>query len=208
MTSYHSRLGSGVLQRVWLRLGGSMSCKAFRMLMERNRPMAFNVEYKFRDHAVDCPECRDLYEAELLKLYASPRLRPWYMYIVEDCPLHMIYQAARVAEIILCRAIEMRASGVEIEPAGRRVRVRFMSDGKEKIALIPGKVAHNYPRERLKAMAGLDYLREDIPQKGEFSIKYDICYHVDVSTQPRQDGEIVHLQITKEEPTPEPTGNE
>ncbi|HEY3779776.1 MAG TPA: GspE/PulE family protein [Fimbriimonadaceae bacterium] len=102
----------------------------------------------------------------------------------------------RLANALMLRAIQMRASDIHIEPHQRKVRVRFRIDGLlQEVMLVPKDLQHPLI-SRIKIIASLDIAERRIPQDGRCTLvtgqgQFDFR----VSTFPSVFGENVVIRI-------------
>lgn len=76
----------------------------------------------------------------------------------------------RIVNLILTRAIREGASDIHIEPAEKKLRVRFRTDGVLKEVMEPPRDLQLAIVSRLKIMANLDIAEKRAPQDGRFQI--------------------------------------
>jgi len=76
----------------------------------------------------------------------------------------------RIVNLILARAIQEGSSDIHLEPAEKKLRVRFRTDGLLKEAMEPPRELHPAITSRLKIMANLDIAEKRAPQDGRFQI--------------------------------------
>ncbi|MCB8932589.1 MAG: Flp pilus assembly complex ATPase component TadA [Fimbriimonadaceae bacterium] len=110
--------------------------------------------------------------------------------IVEGAPV------IKLANILLTRAISMRASDIHVEPHQRRVRVRFRIDGLlQEVMSIPKDLQHPLV-SRIKILANLDIAERRVPQDGRCTmVSHQGEYDFRVSTYPSVFGENVVIRI-------------
>lgn len=102
----------------------------------------------------------------------------------------------KLANALMIRAINMRASDIHIEPLSRRVRVRLRIDGLlQEVMSVPKDLQHALA-SRIKILAGLDIAERRIPQDGRCTLvaaqgEYDFR----VSTYPSVNGETIVIRI-------------
>ncbi len=110
--------------------------------------------------------------------------------VVEGAPV------IRLANALLTRAINMRASDVHIEPHQRRVRIRFRIDGLlQEVMTVPKDLQHALI-SRIKIMASLDIAERRVPQDGRCTlIANGASFDFRVSTFPSVFGENVVIRI-------------
>lgn len=110
--------------------------------------------------------------------------------VVEGAPV------VKLANALLSRAIAMRSSDIHIEPAQRRVRVRFRIDGLlQEVMVVPKDLQHPLI-SRIKIMASLDIAERRMPQDGRCTlISPQGEYDFRVSTFPSVFGENVVIRI-------------
>lgn len=110
--------------------------------------------------------------------------------IVEGAPV------IKLANILLTRAISMRASDIHVEPHQRRVRVRFRIDGLlQEVMSIPKDLQHPLV-SRIKILASLDIAERRMPQDGRCTmVSHQGEYDFRVSTYPSVFGENVVIRI-------------
>ncbi len=102
----------------------------------------------------------------------------------------------RLANGLMMRAIQMRASDIHIEPQQRRVRIRFRIDGLlQEVMVIPKDLQHALV-SRIKILATLDIAERRIPQDGRCTlIAPQGQFDFRVSTFPSVFGENVVIRI-------------
>lgn len=110
--------------------------------------------------------------------------------VVEGAPV------IKLTNVLLTRAISMRASDIHIEPHQRRVRVRFRVDGLlQEVMSIPKDLQHPLV-SRIKILASLDIAERRIPQDGRCTmLSHQGEYDFRVSTYPSVFGENVVIRI-------------
>jgi type IV pilus assembly protein PilB len=102
----------------------------------------------------------------------------------------------KLANALMMRAIQMRASDIHIEPHQRKVRVRFRIDGLlQEVMVVPKDLQHPLI-SRIKIIASLDIAERRIPQDGRCTLvtgqgQFDFR----VSTFPSVFGENVVIRI-------------
>lgn len=102
----------------------------------------------------------------------------------------------KLANGLMMRAIQMRASDIHIEPQQRRVRVRFRIDGLlQEVMVMPKDLQHALV-SRIKILATLDIAERRIPQDGRCTlIAPQGQFDFRVSTFPSVFGENVVIRI-------------
>jgi len=110
--------------------------------------------------------------------------------VVEGAPV------VKLANALMMRAIQMRASDIHIEPHQRKVRVRFRIDGLlQEVMVVPKDLQHPLI-SRIKIIATLDIAERRIPQDGRCTlITGQGQYDFRVSTFPSVFGENVVIRI-------------
>ncbi len=102
----------------------------------------------------------------------------------------------RLADLILDRAIQDRASDVHIEPVDAEVRVRYRIDGVLHTAMTVPRQAHAPLVSRFKVMARMDVAERRLPQDGSFQLSADgRTVDFRVATIPLADGERVAIRL-------------
>ncbi len=102
----------------------------------------------------------------------------------------------RMVNLILTRAIREGSSDIHIEPAAKKVRVRFRTDGILKEIMKPPKDQQLAIASRLKIMANLDIAEKRAPQDGRFQISsHGKQIDVRLSTLPTIYGEKVVMRL-------------
>ncbi len=106
----------------------------------------------------------------------------------------------RLVNLILQRAMELRASDVHIEPFENRLNVRYRVDGLLREAESPPVRSAAAVVSRIKIMARLDIAERRLPQDGRIALRL-VGRQVDlrVSTLPTSFGESVVLRILDRE---------
>lgn len=102
----------------------------------------------------------------------------------------------RITNLLLERAIEMKASDLLIEPLEKTTRVRIRVDGVLGEIESPPKQFHAPIISRIKVIADLDIAEHRLPQDGRFRIKFrerEVDFRV--SVLPSSFGEKVSLRI-------------
>jgi len=102
----------------------------------------------------------------------------------------------RLANLIMTKAIKMRASDIHIEPLQREFRVRYRIDGILKEDLHLPKWVQGALVSRIKILAKLDIAERRMPQDGAVRVKSD-SREIDlrISVIPTQYGEKVVIRI-------------
>lgn len=110
--------------------------------------------------------------------------------VVEGAPV------VKLANALMTRAINMRASDIHVEPFQRRVRVRFRVDGLlQEVMSVPKDLQHALA-SRIKIIAGLDIAERRMPQDGRCTlITPSGSFDFRVSTYPSTYGENVVIRI-------------
>ncbi len=110
--------------------------------------------------------------------------------VVEGAPV------VKLANALMTRAINMRASDIHIEPMQRRVRVRFRIDGLlQEVMSVPKDLQHALV-SRIKIIASLDIAERRMPQDGRCTlITPQGSFDFRVSTYPCAFGENVVIRI-------------
>jgi len=122
----------------------------------------------------------------------------------EDAPVNVVElkeavegaPVVKLANALMMRAIQMRASDIHIEPHQRKVRVRFRIDGLlQEVMVIPKDLQHALV-SRIKIIASLDIAERRIPQDGRCTlIAPQGQFDFRVSTFPSVFGEKVVIRI-------------
>jgi general secretion pathway protein E len=106
----------------------------------------------------------------------------------------------RLVNVIISRAVEMRASDIHIEPFERKLHVRYRIDGVLKDVDAPPARSTAAVISRLKIMARLDIAERRLPQDGRIQIRTQgKPIDLRVSTVPTMHGESVVLRILDKE---------
>ncbi len=109
----------------------------------------------------------------------------------------------RLVNVIISRAVEMRASDIHIEPFERKLHVRYRIDGVLKDVDAPPARSTAAVISRLKIMARLDIAERRLPQDGRIQIRAQgKPIDLRVSTVPTMHGESVVLRILDKEALP------
>lgn len=109
----------------------------------------------------------------------------------------------RAVNQMVARALDLRASDIHVEPAGRQLVVRFRIDG----VLRPVPQIGNLPPEaivsRIKVMANLDIAERRLPQDGRIKVRAE-GREVDlrISTVPTLHGESVVMRLLDQRDVP------
>ncbi len=109
----------------------------------------------------------------------------------------------RLVNVIISRAVEMRASDIHIEPFENRLHVRLRIDGVLQNVDAPPARSTAAVVSRLKIMARLDIAERRLPQDGRIQIRAQ-GKEIDlrISTVPTMHGESVVLRILDKEALP------
>lgn len=109
----------------------------------------------------------------------------------------------RLVNVIISRAVDMRASDIHFEPFENRLHVRFRIDGVLKDVDAPPAHSTAAVVSRLKIMARLDIAERRLPQDGRIQIRAQgKPIDLRVSTVPTMHGESVVLRILDKEALP------
>lgn len=129
---------------------------------------------------VSALEDGNLLQAEVRSLEERSRLAP----------------VIQLANLILSKAIKLRASDIHIEPTGKDFQVRYRIDGLLKEDMRLPKWVQNPLISRIKILAKLDIAERRLPQDGAVRVMAE-NHKVDlrVSTLPTHHGEKVVLRI-------------
>ena len=138
----------------------------------------------------DAPEVRAIVDTdgdesvdELMKISAGPPI-------------------VRLANWVITRAVEMRASDIHLEPQERGLNVRVRIDGLlQDLERLP-KWTQGALVSRIKILASLDIAEKRLPQDGRFRVELD-GRRIDlrISTLPTAHGEKVVIRIVDQERT-------
>ncbi|MCC6697515.1 MAG: Flp pilus assembly complex ATPase component TadA [Candidatus Hydrogenedentes bacterium] len=102
----------------------------------------------------------------------------------------------RLANLILVKALEARASDIHVEPFEKVLRVRYRVDGMLEETKSPPKSVQSALLSRFKIMAGLDIAEHRLPQDGRFRTRFrghDIDFRV--SILPCYHGEKIVMRV-------------
>ncbi len=102
----------------------------------------------------------------------------------------------RLANLILLKALEARASDIHIEPFEKVLRVRYRVDGVLEETKNPPKSVQSALISRFKIMSGLDIAEHRLPQDGRFRTRFkghDIDFRV--SILPCYHGEKIVMRV-------------
>ena len=102
----------------------------------------------------------------------------------------------RLANLILVKGLEARASDIHIEPFEKVLRVRYRVDGMLEETKSPPKSVQSALLSRFKIMAGLDIAEHRLPQDGRFRTRFkgrDIDFRV--SILPCYHGEKIVMRV-------------
>ncbi len=104
--------------------------------------------------------------------------------------------ATQAIDLILARAIELKASDIHCDPRASDIQVRFRIDGlMESIGLLPKSILDEFIA-RLKILSGA---RTDIhftPQDGRWKMEYaETSYHIRISFMPTYHGENAVIRL-------------
>ena len=106
----------------------------------------------------------------------------------------------RLVNLIISRAVEMRASDIHIEPFEHKLLVRYRIDGVLKDVDAPPAHSTAAVISRLKIMARLDIAERRLPQDGRIQIRAQgKAIDLRISTVPTMHGESVVLRILDKE---------
>ena len=109
----------------------------------------------------------------------------------------------RLVNVIISRAVDMRASDIHIEPFEHKLRVRYRIDGVLKDVDAPPARSTAAVISRLKIMARLDIAERRLPQDGRIQIRAQgKPIDLRISTVPTMHGESVVLRILDKEALP------
>ena len=109
----------------------------------------------------------------------------------------------RLVNMIISRAVEMRASDIHIEPFAHKLHVRYRIDGVLQDVDAPPPRSTAAVISRLKIMAHLDIAERRLPQDGRIQIRAQgKAIDIRVSTVPTMHGESVVLRILDKEALP------
>lgn len=109
----------------------------------------------------------------------------------------------RLVNVIISRAVDMRASDIHIEPFERELHVRYRIDGVLKEVDAPPSRSTAAVISRLKIMARLDIAERRLPQDGRIQIRAQgKPIDLRISTVPTMYGESVVLRILDKEAIP------
>lgn len=116
----------------------------------------------------------------------------------EDQLRHLAAEApiVRLVNLLIHRAVEMRASDIHIEPFDRKLRVRYRVDGVLQEVQSPPAHSTAAVVSRIKLMARLNIAERRLPQDGRTQLRLD-GRQIDmrVSTVPTLHGESVVLRL-------------
>ena len=109
----------------------------------------------------------------------------------------------RLVNVIISRAVDMRASDIHIEPFEHKLTVRYRIDGVLKDVGAPSSRSTSAVISRIKIMARLDIAERRLPQDGRIQIRAQ-GKEIDlrVSTIPTMHGESIVLRILDQESLP------
>lgn len=108
----------------------------------------------------------------------------------EDAPV------VRLANLIITKAIQDKASDIHIEPAKEYVKVRYRIDGIMQDAMVLPKRVQPSLISRFKIMADMDIAEKRVPQDNRISAVIDgKTYDFRVSTLPSVHGEKVVMRV-------------
>ncbi|MGQ9487627.1 MAG: type II secretion system ATPase GspE [Armatimonadota bacterium] len=108
----------------------------------------------------------------------------------EDAPV------VRLANLIITKAIQDKASDIHIEPAKEYVKVRYRIDGIMQDAMVLPKRVQASLISRFKIMADMDIAEKRVPQDNRISAVIDSkSYDFRVSTLPSVHGEKVVMRV-------------
>lgn len=136
------------------------------------------------DEKVDAPVEVDVYEDDLERLRG----------LAQEAPV------VRLVNVLLTRALDMRASDIHFEPTEKAFKVRCRVDGVLYEIDSPPKSMQPAVISRLKLMAGMDIAERRLPQDGRIKLRFG-HRNVDirVSTAPTIYGESVVLRLLSQE---------
>lgn len=110
--------------------------------------------------------------------------------MVEDAPI------VRLANLIINKAIQERASDIHVEPLETKVKIRYRVDGMLSEELTSPKNTQAALISRLKIMANLDISERRKPQDGRINIKRgEVDWDMRVSTIPTIFGEKMVIRL-------------
>ncbi len=106
----------------------------------------------------------------------------------------------RLVNLILQRAVELRASDIHIEPFAHELRVRYRVDGVLRETESPPMQLYAAVVSRIKIMANLDIAERRLPQDGRLRVKlHGIETDLRVSTVPTLYGESLVMRLLYKE---------
>ena len=109
----------------------------------------------------------------------------------------------RLANLILTKAVKLRASDIHIEPAKREFRVRYRVDGLLREDMRVPKWVHGALISRLKVLAKLDIAERRMPQDGAVRVLVDkLELDLRVSVVSTQHGEKVVIRLLDQSAAP------
>lgn len=110
--------------------------------------------------------------------------------MVEDAPI------VRLANLIISRAIQERASDIHLEPQEKKVVVRYRIDGVLSEKMVTPKASQAALISRIKIMANMDISERRKPQDGRINLKKaGIDWDMRISTLPTIFGEKIVIRI-------------
>jgi len=106
----------------------------------------------------------------------------------------------RLVNLILQRAVELRASDIHIEPFAQQLKLRFRVDGILQEAEAPPMKLYAAVVSRIKIMANLDIAERRLPQDGRIRIQlHGIETDLRISTVPTLYGESLVMRLLYKE---------
>ncbi|RLB35342.1 MAG: type II secretion system protein GspE, partial [Deltaproteobacteria bacterium] len=150
---------------------------------------AINFAYDMRDTSAE-QVIQDLHEEDTDRIISEIEETGDLLDDTSDAPI------IRLVNLMLSQAVRHRASDIHIEPAQKRLKIRYRIDGILYDMLSPPKHIQASLTSRIKIMAKLNIAEKRLPQDGRIEVKIgDKNIDIRVSTIPTAFGERVVLRL-------------
>ncbi|MBW1935213.1 MAG: type II secretion system ATPase GspE [Deltaproteobacteria bacterium] len=150
---------------------------------------AINFAYDMRDTSAE-QVIQDLHEEDTDRIISEIEGTGDLLDDTSDAPI------IRLVNLMLSQAVRHRASDIHIEPAQKRLKIRYRIDGILYDMLSPPKHIQASLTSRIKIMAKLNIAEKRLPQDGRIEVKIgDKNIDIRVSTIPTAFGERVVLRL-------------
>lgn len=150
---------------------------------------AINFAYDMRDTSAE-QVIQGLHEEDTDRIISEIEETGDLLDDTSDAPI------IRLVNLMLSQAVRNRASDIHIEPAQKRLKIRYRIDGILYDMLSPPKHIQAALTSRIKIMAKLNIAEKRLPQDGRIEVKIgDKSIDIRVSTLPTAFGERVVLRL-------------